>query len=124
LDLGELALIEHFGRRNVLRLPSSRASADLDRRLPRMLSARPFAPGITFEDIDDRVAAGATIEVLDDPAAAGTLALAAVHPDGAVNLQPGSRPPDADDRVIGLVDRPRSRSRFPGNAPDSGPRTT
>lgn len=124
LDLGELALIEHFGRRNVLRLPSSRASADLDRRLPRRLSARPFAPGITFEDIDDRVAAGATIEVLDDPAAAGTLALAAVHPDGAVNLQPGSRPPDADDRVIGLVDRPRSRSRFPGNAPDSGPRTT
>lgn len=106
LDLGELALIEHFGRRNVLRLPSSRASADLDRRLPRRLSARPFAPGITFEDIADRVAAGATIERIGDLDGLRTLPLAAVAPDGNVNLQPGSKPPSVDDLVIGLVDRP------------------
>ncbi|MDX2379605.1 MAG: cation:proton antiporter [Acidimicrobiia bacterium] len=104
LDIGELALIEHFGRRNVLRLPSTRASADLDRRLPRRLSARPFAPGITFEDIDDRMAAGATIEILDATGATGLL-LAAVQPDGTVNLQPGSKLPDPDDLLIGLTNR-------------------
>lgn len=107
LDIGELALIEHFGRRNVLRLPSSRASADLDRRLPRRLSARPFAPGITFEDIDGLVEAGATIELFGAPDAhrAEVLPLAAVEPGGTVNLQPGSRAPKPDDRVIGLVAR-------------------
>jgi NhaP-type Na+/H+ or K+/H+ antiporter len=113
LNLGELALIEHFGRRNVLRLPSSRASADLDRRLPRRLSARPFAPGVTFEDIDHLVESGATIEYF---AATGSrsrdelLPLAAVGPDGTVNLQPGSRPPHPGDRVIGLVVRHGARS--------------
>ena len=64
-------------------------------------SSRGIGKGVALE----LGAAGATVAVLDDPAAAGTLALAAVQPDGAVNLQPGSKPPDPEDRVIGLVDR-------------------
>lgn len=104
VDVGELALIQTFGRQNVLRLPSSRASADIDRRLPRFLSARPFAPGLTYEDIEERVEAGARVRFLDDLDADGVLPLAAVRPDGTVNLQPGSRAPTPTDRVIGLVD--------------------
>ena len=104
LEMGELALIETFGRRNVLRLPNSRTSADLDRRLPTFLSARPFCPGLTFEDIEDRVAAGATVEFVAPSGVDTELLLAAVDEHGRVNLQPGIRPPEPSDRVIGLVD--------------------
>jgi NhaP-type Na+/H+ or K+/H+ antiporter len=103
LGIGVSELISHYGRRHVFRLPGSRTSAHLDRRLPKRLSRRPFGPGITFEDIEARVASGATVRTLDDHTAADVLMLAAVSPDGTVNLQPGSRSPTADDLVIALV---------------------
>lgn len=112
LNVGELELIEHFGRRNVLRLPSSRASAGIDRRLPRRLSARPFAPGVTYDDIEAMVADGATVQVIardpdaSDRAEPDVLPLAAVGPGGDVNLQPGSRSPGPEDLIIGLAAAP------------------
>jgi hypothetical protein len=103
VTLGESALVERFGRRNVLRLPATDASAAIDRRLPTRMSARPFAPGITLENIEARVASGATVQLVTDANGADVLPLAAVSPDGAVNLQPGSRTPGAEDTIIGLV---------------------
>jgi hypothetical protein len=103
VNLGEAALVEQHGRRNVLRLPASDASAGIDRRLPKRMSARPFAPGITLENIDARIASGATVQLVENPIGADVLPLASVSPDGAVNLQPGSRTPGAEDTIIGLV---------------------
>jgi NhaP-type Na+/H+ or K+/H+ antiporter len=106
LGIGESEVISYYGRRNVLRLPGSRTSADIDRRLPKRMSARPFAPGVTFEDIQARVASGAEVQVVEDQTGADVLLLAAVSPDGTANLQPGSRRPGADDTIIGLVGVP------------------
>jgi hypothetical protein len=103
LGIGVSALISHYGRRHVFRLPGSQTSANLDRRLPKRISKRPFGPGITFEDIEARVAAGATVRTLDDHTDDDVLMLAAVSPDGTVNLQPGSRKPSTHDLVIALV---------------------
>jgi hypothetical protein len=104
LGIGVSELISHYGRRHVFRLPGSRTSAHLDRRLPKRISRRPFGPGITFEEIETRVAAGATVRPLDGHTEADVLMLAAVSPDGTVNLQPDSRSPTANDLVIALVD--------------------
>ncbi|MCZ6444716.1 MAG: cation:proton antiporter [Planctomycetota bacterium] len=103
VTLGESALVERHGRRNVLRLPASDASAGIDRRLPTRMSARPFAPGVTLENIEARIASGATVQLVEAPIGADVLPLAAVSPDGAVNLQPGSRTPGREDTIIGLV---------------------
>jgi hypothetical protein len=103
LGIGESEIISAYGRRNVLRLPGSRSSAEMDRRLPRRMSRRPFAPGVTFENIQARVASGATVQVVDDAAGTDVLLLAAVSPDGSANLQPGTRSPGTEDTIIGLV---------------------
>ena len=66
-------------------------------------SAHPFAPGVTLQDIDDLVHSGARVRQIDD-AAAGALPLAAVAPDGTVNLRPGMSAPKPDDRLVGFVD--------------------
>jgi hypothetical protein len=66
-------------------------------------SAHPFGPGVTLQDIEGRVDAGATVHVLEASPSADDLLLAAVSPDGAVNLQPGSVTPGQDDSVIALV---------------------
>ena len=70
------------------------------------MSSPPFAPRVTFEDIQARVASGATVQVAEDYPGADVLLLAAVSPDGTANLQPGSRRPGADDTIIGLVGAP------------------
>ena len=59
--------------------------------LPRSIAAVPL------------VDAGATVQVLEASPSADDLLLAAVSPDGAVNLQPGSVAPGQDDSVIALV---------------------
>jgi len=102
LGIAESEVISYYGRRNVLRLPGSQTNADIDRRLPKQMSRRPFAPGVTFEDIQARVASGATVQIIEDTEGE-VLLLAAVSPDGIANLQPGSRIPGADDTLIGLV---------------------
>ena len=98
-----MELIERFGRRNVLRLPSSRASADIDLRLPRRLSERPFAPGLTFEDIDELVAGGATVRTVVAGDRSDVLPLAIVSSDGRVDLRPAGRMPVGDECAVGLV---------------------
>ena len=106
LGITDSVVISYYGRRNVLRLPGSQTSAEIDRRLPVRMRRHPFAPGITFEDIQARVASGATVQVIEDDTDAEVLPLAAVSPDGIANLQPGSRTPGADDTLIGLVGAP------------------
>jgi NhaP-type Na+/H+ or K+/H+ antiporter len=114
LTLAGLELVERFGRRNVLRLPSTKVSADIDRLLPTQFSARLFGPGITYEHIERRVAAGATIGVVNGATrghgddGGDVLLLAAVRSDGTVNLQPGARTPVGDEILIGLRGRPQS----------------
>jgi NhaP-type Na+/H+ or K+/H+ antiporter len=103
LGIGESKVLSHYGRRNVLRLHGRPTSASIDRWLPKRISTRPFAPGVTFEDIQARVASGATVQVVEDDTGADLLPLAAVSPDGTANLQPGSRSPGADDTIIALV---------------------
>ncbi len=103
MGIDESNVIAMYGRRNVLRLPGSRANADIDRRLPRRLSARAFAPGVTLEDINERVASGESVRVVKDGSDADVLPLAAVRPDGTANLQPGSQSPGPDDTIIGFV---------------------
>jgi NhaP-type Na+/H+ or K+/H+ antiporter len=100
---GVAALVDRYGRRNVLRVPASDASAGIDHRLPERMSASPFAPGITLENIEARIASGAHVQLVEDPSGADVLLLASVSPDGAVNLQPGSGSLGAEDTIIGLV---------------------
>ena len=106
VSIAESQVIDRFGRRNVLRLPGSEANLSLDRHLPKMMSARPFAQGVTYDDIENKVAEGAVIQVIDTSADADALALAAVRPDGTVNLQPGTHSPEPGDIIIGLVGAP------------------
>lgn len=63
----------------------------------------PFHPGASLQEISDRVDAGAVVEVIDESTPEDALPLAAVRPDGTVNLQPGRDAPASEDAVIGLV---------------------
>jgi hypothetical protein len=103
LNLLDMHLIGVMGRRKVLRLPDGRRTDELGDRVLADRSAHPFAPGVDLQDIEARVDAGATVEVLDGPPAEDDLLLAAVSPDGAVNLQPGVHTPGPEDAVIALV---------------------
>jgi NhaP-type Na+/H+ or K+/H+ antiporter len=102
-ELGESRLIELLGRPKVLRLPSGETKSVLDRYLPKRMSAQPFVPGVTLEDVEARVAAGATVQIVGDLASTDALLLAAVSSDGLVNLQPGKRSPGPNDTIIGLL---------------------
>jgi NhaP-type Na+/H+ or K+/H+ antiporter len=104
VNLGMAALVERYGRRNILRLPASEASAGIDRRLPARMSGSPFAPGVTIANIDERIASGAQVQLVEDSIGAEVLLLASVGPDGAANLQPGSRSVGPQDTTIALVD--------------------
>jgi NhaP-type Na+/H+ or K+/H+ antiporter len=103
VNLVDVLLIETMGRRKVLRLPDGRRTDALGGRVLADRSAHPFGPGVTLQDIEGRVDAGATVQVLEASPSADDLLLAAVSPDGAVNLQPGSVTPGQDDSVIALV---------------------
>jgi NhaP-type Na+/H+ or K+/H+ antiporter len=101
LNVVDVALIRRYGRRRVLRLPDRRETAGLGRRVLAHRSAHPFAPGVTLQDIDEAVNSGALVR----PIVAGdadALPLAAVGPNGAVNLRPGMHPPKPEDTLIGL----------------------
>jgi len=104
VDLLDIRLIEAMGRRKVLRLPDARPTNALGERVLADRSAHPFGPDVHLQDIQERVDAGATVEVLDRPPVTSDLLLAAVSLEGAVNLQPGSRPIGPEDTVIALVD--------------------
>lgn len=73
---GVAALVDRYGRRSVLRLPASDADAGIDRRLPRRMTASPFAPGTTLANIDARIASGAHVQLVEDPSDADVLPLA------------------------------------------------
>ena len=103
VNLLDVLLIETMGRRKVLRLPDGRRTDALGGRVLADRSAHPFGPGVTLQDIEGRVDAGATVQVLEASPSADDLLLAAVSPDGGVNLQPGSVAPGQDDSVVALV---------------------
>jgi len=113
LDLLDSHLIETMGRRKVFRLPDRRRTNASGRRALADRSAHPFAPGVTLQDVEARLDAGAVVKVIDQPASEAVLLLAAVGPDGAVNLQPGARAPGPDDTVIALVG-PRASDQSAG----------
>jgi hypothetical protein len=104
LTLVRARLVELVGRRHVYSvldpLPPGRRT-----RLGTEVEAPAFAPGVFRADLDARVEAGATVTVL----AAGSkwretpMVLAAVRPDGSVNLAPGRRRVGADDVLVALV---------------------
>ena len=103
VHLLDVHLIETMGRRHVLRLPDGRQTDALGKRVLADRSAHPFGPGVDLQDIEARIAAGAKVEVLDGRPTVDDLMLAAISPDGAVNLQPGGRAPGSDDSLIALV---------------------
>jgi NhaP-type Na+/H+ or K+/H+ antiporter len=96
-------LVELFGRRHVYTVldpppPGHRT------RFGAEAAAPAFAPGVHRTDLDARMQAGATVAVVPDhQAAAGALLLAAVRPDGTVNLAPGRRRVGSNDVLIALV---------------------
>jgi hypothetical protein len=100
---GATALVDVYDRRNVLRLPASDAGAGIDHRLPRRMSASPFAQGTTLANIDARIASGADVQLVEDPSGADVPPLASVGPDATVNLKPDSRSIGTEDTIIGLV---------------------
>lgn len=102
LNMVDLALIRRYGRREVLRLPDRHETAGLGRRVLARRSAHPFTPGVTLQDIDELVRSGARVEAMDRMRP-DAVPLAAVRPDGTVNLQPGKDAPSPGDRLIGLV---------------------
>lgn len=82
-------LIEALGRRNVYRLPVTRATSPA-RLVAEGRTPQPFADGITLPDIDERTRAGATIEIVRGELPLGALPMAVVHVDGTVDLAPGA----------------------------------
>ncbi|MFA9400746.1 MAG: cation:proton antiporter [Acidobacteriota bacterium] len=102
LDLLDIDLIRHLGRRRVLRLPDRSETSALGHRVLKDRSAHPFGPDVTVQSINASIKAGATVEVIESPPTGGAIALAAVSPGGEVNLQPEIRGPGPDDTVIGL----------------------
>ena len=102
LKLLDEHLIQTLGRRSMLRLPDMQATDTRGRHAITDRSAHPFAPGVTLQDIESRVAAGAVVKVIDQPSDADSIPLAAVSPDGTVNLQPGYSTPGVDDAIIVL----------------------
>lgn len=95
--------VERLGRRHLLRLPEDEATG-IDSRLATGASAHAFARGITRSDIEDRVTAGATVQVVTDAAGEDMLTLAAVSPDGTVDLRVAGTTPRPGDAVIALVE--------------------
>lgn len=94
--------IESLGRRQVFHLPLTKQT------VPRVFisksrSRQPFDPGVTLAEIEGRLAAGATIRAISGPMGKGTIPLAAVAPDGTVNLTPGIRRSGGEDKIVALV---------------------
>lgn len=98
-----MELIERFGRRNVLRLPTSAVTAEIDRHLPSRLIEEPFAPGLTFERIDELVAGGAIVRTVIAGDRSDVLPLATIDRDGTVDVRPFGRTPDYGGPVVALV---------------------
>lgn len=101
LGIAESEVISYYGRRNVLRLAGSQTSADIDRRLPVRMSRRPFAPGVTFEDIQARVASGATVQVIEDDTDAEVDRLPQSAPRGSRTFSPAVAPREPTTRSLG-----------------------
>ena len=96
-------LVELYGRRHVYTVLDPSPSGHRS-RLASEAEAPAFAPGVHRPDLDARARAGASVAVVArrEAAAAGLL-LAAVRPDGSVNLAPGRRRVGPNDVLIALV---------------------
>jgi hypothetical protein len=96
-------LVELVGRRHVYTvldpLPHGQRA-----RLGTEVEAPAFAPGVHRADLDARVRAGGMVAVVPrSELGDGALLLAAVRPDGSVNLAPVRRRVGPNDVLIGLV---------------------
>jgi len=97
-------LVELVGRRHVY----SVVDAPPPERRPWLgseVEAPAFAPGVHRIELDAQSQTGATVVVLPQGSARdrGMLLLAAVRPDGSVNLAPGRRRVGSHDALIALV---------------------
>jgi hypothetical protein len=72
--------------------------------VPERWTAHAFRGEVTRIDISDRYQAGATVQVVTAPVPPETLLLAAVSPDGDVDLEATIDGADPDDTLIALVD--------------------
>jgi hypothetical protein len=95
-------LVEVVGRRHVYSVVDPEPGR---RRLGTEIEAPAFAPGVHRADLDARVRAGSRVVVIARGANPGSdaLLLAAVRPDGSVNLAPGRRRVGANDALVALV---------------------
>ena len=101
VTLVEARLIELLGRRNVHQVP--------DRHAPTLATIgerwvlTPFGGGVTRQQIAESLAGGASVGVLSRPIDDGAIVLAAVTPDGHVDLVLRGRTNDTAT-LIGLAD--------------------
>lgn len=96
------SLIERLGRSHVFVLPRQ-PEHTVERLLTETWTPQPFAPDVSWAAIQDRIDAGAAVQRCPDGLPAGAIPLAAVLPDGSVDLQPGMarRPPEG--ALVALV---------------------
>jgi hypothetical protein len=95
-------LVELVGRRHVYAVVDPEPG---QRRLGTEVEAAAFAPGVHRADLDARVKAGARVVAMPRGTKpdVDALLLAAVRPDGSVNLAPGHRRIGANDVLVALV---------------------
>ena len=102
LTLLEAALITMLGRRSVLRVPHKHHTG-ITGAAPTRWTAHAFRGQVTRIDIGDRFDTGATVQTFDAPPPDDALLLAAVSPDGDIDLNPIADTAGPDDTLIALV---------------------
>lgn len=102
-DLVTADLAETLGRRNVYRVFHDEETT-IERSVEFASTERAVGPGVTDAEVRHHVERGARVDVIDTADVEQGLLLAAVRPDGTVNLHPGKLHPAPSDVLVGLVD--------------------
>jgi len=95
-------LVERLGRTNVFVLPRHEVGA-VERVTFEAWAPKPFAPDANLDEISQRAASGAAVKPCPDGVPDGAIPMAAVRPDGMVDLRPGLHRPDPRATVVALT---------------------
>ncbi len=95
-------LVERLGRSHVYVVPHE-PGRTVQRLLAEAWTPQPFAPDVTLAELADRVAAGAVVRACPEGVPQGAVPLAAVSPDGSVDLAPGIGRRAPEGTVVALV---------------------
>ncbi|MEZ5143381.1 MAG: cation:proton antiporter [Acidimicrobiales bacterium] len=101
-------LVEHLGRSHVYVVPLH-GEGSVRRALFEAWTPQPFAADVSLDRIRSRLAAGAEVRVCPEGISDGAIPLAAVRPDGSVDLRPGlarRAPTGTVVALVGGVDEP------------------